>query len=179
MKRAIKTTVICFVIMLTTSARQNTDTEVERTENILEAFDFWIGSWEATWDESEGVVGKGTNEIKKILDGKVIQENFQITEGKGKGFKGTSISIYQTKWNRWKQAWADNQGGYFDFTGDVSGDEKIFRTTPLKKDGKKILSRMVFKDVRKDAFTWYWEKSKDGGKSWKLLWRINYKRALK
>jgi len=39
---------------------------------------FWIGEWALTWDNADGTKGRGTNRIEKILDGKVIQENFQI-----------------------------------------------------------------------------------------------------
>jgi hypothetical protein len=35
-------------------------------------FDFWLGEWEAAWREA----GKGTNHVERILDGKVVQENF-------------------------------------------------------------------------------------------------------
>lgn len=35
-------------------------------------FDFWLGEWNVTWGED----GKGTNHIERILEGKIIQENF-------------------------------------------------------------------------------------------------------
>ena len=140
-------------------------------------FDFWVGKWELTWDEGNGKMGKGTNEIEKILDGKVIQENFQVIEGNNKGFKGISISVYQPRLDRWKQAWCDNQGGYFDFIGEFDDDNRIFKTQIIERGGKKIISRMVFKDIKKDSFIWDWESSYDRGVTWKLNWRINYKRV--
>ena len=139
-------------------------------------FDFWLGKWEATWDEGEGKVGKGTNYIHKTLDGKVIQENFEITEGQNKGFKGKSFSVYNPKKNVWKQAWADNQSGYFDFVGEIDGDKRIFKTAVFEKGDKKIIQRMVFYNIKKDSMTWDWEISTDGGENWKLSWRINYKK---
>ncbi|WP_411030125.1 hypothetical protein [Spongiimicrobium sp. 3-5] len=142
------------------------------------SFDFWVGKWHASWDEGDGKIGKATNKITKILDSKVIKEDFRITEGQGKGFKGISISIYQPKLKRWKQAWADNQGGYYDLIGEFDDDKRIFKTQVVEKDGKKIVSRMVFMDIKKNSFTWDWESSYDGGKTWKLLWRIKYERAL-
>ena len=141
------------------------------------AFDFWVGKWALTWDEGNGGVGKATNNIVKILDDKVIQENFEILEGAQKGFKGTSISVYNPKTQSWHQAWADSQGSYFDFVGEIEGDKKIFKTRMVEKDGKKIIRRMVFHDIRQDGMTWDWESSDDGGKSWKLLWHINYKKV--
>ena len=138
-------------------------------------YDFWVGKWNANWENANGTTGSGTNHIFKVLDGTVIEENFAITEGAQAGFLGKSISVMDAN-NQWHQAWADNQGGYFDFTGKVIGEKKIFKTKLVEKDGKKIIQRMVFYDIKKDSFTWDWEGTQDGGETWKLLWRINYTR---
>jgi hypothetical protein len=37
-------------------------------------------------------------------------------------------------------------------------------------------SRMVFSNVKPDSFTWSWEATKNGGKSWSLSWRLQYTR---
>ena len=142
-------------------------------------FDFWVGQWEVTWDEGEGRIGKGTNLIEKTLGGPVIQENFRITEGQSNGFQGTSISVYNPTTKIWKQAWADNQGGYFDFTGakDETGNP-VFITAPRTNGDQILISRMVFKNITKDSFQGDWEGSQDGGKTWTLNWRINYKRSI-
>lgn len=142
-----------------------------------EYFDFWIGSWEGSWPEGDGQQGSGINSIEKILDGKVIQENFEILEGQNKGFKGTSISVYHPVRKQWKQAWADNQGGYYDFTGKIDGDKRIFQTEVRElEDGKTIVQRMVFYDITANSMTWDWESSTDGGQNWTLNWKINYTR---
>ncbi|MEM8762672.1 MAG: hypothetical protein AAGD88_02595 [Bacteroidota bacterium] len=141
-------------------------------------FDFWVGTWDATWDEGEGVVGKGTNSIQRIMDKKVLLENFEILEGASKGFKGTSISVLSIQTATWKQAWADSQGSYLDFEGFVNKDARGFKTHTVNSKGQKMIARMVFKDIQADAFTWDWESSMDGGKTWNLLWRVNYTRKL-
>ncbi len=142
-----------------------------------ESFDFWVGQWDLTWDDGDGKVGKGTNHIIKTLDDKVIQENFEAVEGQLTGFKGTSISVYNANNKTWRQAWADNQGGYFNFVGDSDGDKKIFKTQPVERDNKTIILRMVFYDFSNNTLTWDWERSEDGGKTWNLSWRINYARV--
>lgn len=136
------------------------------------AFDFWVGEWTATWSNADGSTGKGKNRIVKILDGKVIQEHFEDESG----FKGTSLSVYTPVQKKWRQAWADNQGGYFDFEGDMSDGKKIFKTKMREANGKQYMSRMLFYDIKTDAFTWDWEKTEDGGKTWALQWRIQYAR---
>lgn len=136
-------------------------------------FDFWVGKWNLTWKNGDGTEGKGTNNVIRILDGKVIQENFVDM----KGFKGSSMSVLTPRTKTWKQAWADNQGGYFDFEGFVEGDKRGFKTQPKEVNGKVYVFRMVFYDITKDSFIWDWEGSTDGGKTWSLNWRINYYRA--
>jgi len=141
-------------------------------------FDFWIGKWDLSWDKGEGKKGSGINEITKTLDGKVIQENFNIISGKSKGFKGTSISVFNPRKSTWHQAWADSNGGYYNFKGEVDGDKRIFLTELLEMDdGREFIQRMVFYDIGKNKLTWDWEYSNDGGKTWKLSWRIHYERA--
>lgn len=139
-------------------------------------YDFWLGGWEVTWQEAGGGTGRGTNFIEKTLDGKVIQENFRVNEGQMSGFKGTSISVFNPTNQVWKQAWADNQGGYFDFTGKIDGTNRIFQTEP-REIGKDTLltQRMVFYDITEDSLKWDWESSTDGGKTWDLNWRITYR----
>lgn len=140
-------------------------------------FDFWVGEWNLTWQYPDGSQGSGTNNIIKTLDGKVIVENFQVTDsGAYKGFKGTSISVFNPNTKTWNQAWADNQGGYFNFTGTVENGERIFHTTRVNQSGKESLLRMRFYRIEKDSLVWDWEQSTDGGSIWNLQWRINYKR---
>lgn len=161
---------ILFLIPFTSFSQ----TSVENLE-LDEYFDFWVGEWNVSWEEEDGM-GCGTNHVEKTLDGTVIQENFRILEGGNKGFKGTSISVYQPRFERWKQAWADNNGGYFNFTGKVDGENRIFQTDVVSRDDKEFTQRMVFYDITEDSMTWDWEASEDGGETWTLNWRIFYER---
>lgn len=145
-------------------------------------FDFWVGKWNATWKNADGTIGKGTNEITRVLNKKVIRENFQIHNDKNmKGFHGLSFSVYSPVTKQWKQTWVDNQGAYLDFYGKFDGDKRIFQReftgTQGKIKGKKIAQRMVFYNIKPDSFDWDWELSLDGGKTWKLSWRIKYTKA--
>lgn len=151
-------------------------TMVSAQTEMASWYDFWVGKWEVTWKEKENAVGKGVNNVVKILDGKVIQENFAIHEGSGKGYLGTSLSVFNPGKNEWHQGYADNQGVYYNFVGAKDGDRYMFKTEPVMKDGNEIIQRMVFYDITKDALMWDWESTKDGGKNWNLNWRISYKR---
>ena len=146
----------------------------QNVENQAKAFDFWVGNWDLEWNGKDNQIMKGTNSIVKILDGTVLQENFKDPVS---GFKGTSISVYNKKKNEWHQAWADNQGGYYDFIGEIDENKRIFKTIPKEINGKIIIQRMVFYNITPTSITWDWESSSDNGENWKLLWKIKYKRA--
>lgn len=137
--------------------------------SLENAFDFWLGSWEVSWQDQQGNTLVGKNEIVRLEKPNVIQENFSDTNNQ---FEGTSISVYNPKTQTWHQAWADNQGAYFNFFGIIEEDRRIFTTDTSKS----FIQRMIFYDIEENQFTWDWESSKDGGKNYKLNWRINYKR---
>lgn len=135
-------------------------------------FDFWVGDWNARWKKPDGTEGRGRNTISKVLDGKVLEENF-VGEGTDKtpGLKGRSLSVKEAASGVWKQTWTDNQGGFIVLSAQADGDRKMFVT-----EGKESFKRMVFHNIKKDSFTWDWESTTDGGKTWKLQWRIEYER---
>lgn len=141
-------------------------------------FDFWVGEWNLSWEDAEGNTQKGFNRIVKILDEQVIQENFETIPASEDGtvFKGMSLSVYNPRSQQWHQAWADSQGGYYNFTGKVEGDTPMFVTTTTNRKGNEIQLRMVFRDITDEAFVWDWESSANGGETWKLNWQIHYQR---
>jgi hypothetical protein len=151
-------------------------TTMPPTAQRADLFDFWIGDWSVSWINADGSTGSGRNRITKALDGKVLEENFEELVGQAPMLKGRSLSVLHQASGVWKQAWVDNQGGYYSFSGQVDGDKRIFITDVAMKDGKPSAQRMVFHDIRPDAFTWDWESTPDGGKTWKRVWRIDYKR---
>jgi hypothetical protein len=137
-------------------------------------FDFWIGEWNLTWPgDKPGEVGHGTNSIKRILDGCVVQENFSGADSMH--LRGTSVSTFDARSNRWKQTWVDNEGGYLDFLGDFSNGQMILQREAVR-NGEKILQRMVWKNISANELDWSWESSADGGKTWQVNWPIHYKR---
>jgi len=168
MKRLVLICVV-WVTLVFQSAGQN---------NKSSWFDFWIGKWNVSWDEGDGKMGSGTNNVIRILDGKVIQENFSVNEGSSKGYLGTSLSVFNPNSNQWHQGYADNQGVYYNFIGDREGSKYLFKTLPIETDNKIIIQRMMFYNISHDSLTWDWESTQDGGKSWKLNWRVSYHRVV-
>ena len=165
-----KLTISGLLVLLFINSKAQTNPET--------TYDFWIGTWNLTWTGANGQEEKGRNTITKILDGKVIQENFEALEGAQKGYKGKSMSVYNPASKTWYQTWVDNQGANINFTGEVDGERKIFKTATQNRNGQQIISRMVFYNITQNSFMWDWESTADGGKTWKLNWRIRYNRAL-
>ena len=137
--------------------------------------DFWVGEWDLTWPgERANEIGHGTNSIKRILDGCVVQENF--SGGESMHLRGSSISTFDSRSNQWKQTWVDNEGGYLDFAGQFKSGQMILQREAIRADGSKVLQRMVWKNISANEFDWSWEASGDGGKTWHVNWPIHYKR---
>lgn len=151
------------------SAQQNPCSAAQQQQ-----FEFWIGEWDLSWPGAKpGEVAHGTNSIKRILDGCVVQESF--SGGDVMHLRGTSVSTFDTRAGVWKQTWVDNEGGYLDFVGEFKNGQMILRREALR-NGKKIMQRMVWKNISSNEFDWSWEASNDGGKTWQVNWPIHYKR---
>ena len=152
-------------------------TPVSVAPQPADLFDFWVGDWDLSWTNADGSTGRGRNRIGKILDGAVVEENFEELVAAGEtALKGRSLTVRDKKTGIWRQSWADNQGGYFTLAAQIDGDRRIL-TTEVTRDGDKAsVQRMVFHSASADALTWDWEGSADGGATWKRLWRIDYRR---
>ncbi len=138
-------------------------------------FEFWVGEWDLTWPgQKAGETGHGTNSIKRIMDGCVVQENFSGADSMP--MRGTSVSVFDARAGKWKQTWVDNQGGYLDFVGEFKDGQMILQREGIRPDGTKVLQRMVWKNISAGEFDWSWEGSRDGGKTWQVNWPIHYKR---
>jgi hypothetical protein len=129
-------------------------------------FDFWLGEWNVTWGED----GKGTNHIERILDGRILQENFIAPD-----LHGMSVSSYDPERVLWCQTWVDNNGTYLDFTGKFEDNRMILSRDAVVR-GQVCKQRMVWYDIQENRLEWNWERSDDNGKSWRVLWQIHYTR---
>ena len=141
------------------------------------ALDFWIGEWDLTWPGGQGgtpedTEGSGTNEITRVLDDCVIQEQFRAD-----AFAGMSISVYNGRTGDWRQTWVDNQSGYISLSGGVRDGVMELRTESFTNpQGQEQINRMIWTDVTRNSLEWHWQASIDGGKTWQDRWVIAYTR---
>ncbi|MBC8064906.1 MAG: hypothetical protein H7Y17_08760 [Chlorobia bacterium] len=132
--------------------------------------DFWVGEWKVVDTTPNAKNPPGTNSIKKIYGGKVVHENFKMG-----AFEGQSWSVFNPRLKVWQQTWVDNSGGYLDMTSLKAGNNLAIQT--IKKEKAPMsANRMVFSGVKPNSFTWRWEATTDGGKTWKLSWQLQYTR---
>jgi hypothetical protein len=131
--------------------------------------DFWVGDWDLTYGDG----GKGRSRITKILDGCVVLEEFEGAPGVK--LNGRSLSVFDRPSGKWKQTWVDDSGAYLDFAGGREGDTMVL-AREVQRGGKSLRQRMVYSDIAADSLTWRWQRSDDGGASWKTLWEIRYRR---
>jgi hypothetical protein len=130
----------------------------------VDELDFWIGDWTCT-DPADGSVG--SNSIRKVLGGKVVEETFRIVDAQGEELNGRSWSVLDPQ-RGWLQTWVDDQGSYLDLVGGSTPEGFVF-----ERPG----ARMVFRDVEPDRFTWDWEKRSGPDDDWQLAWRLLYARC--
>lgn len=156
---------ICFLILLFTSHLAYAQGQVVCNSDQHDDIDFWVGSWNLTWDG-----GYGTNHITKEYGGCVIRENFV-----GTNMIGMSVSSYNQFEKKWKQIWLDEQNSYLDLDGYYEGDDYVFHTVPDQNKPNEQ-RRMIFTDIKKDSLTWSWQNTTDSGATWQDLWVISYKR---
>jgi hypothetical protein len=157
----MRTSILILLIIAATMAKSQ--------GNSKSTFDFWVGTWEASWSGS----AKGINTIGKVLRTKVIEENFAAND---KSFAGKSWTVYDTTAKLWRQTWVDDAGAYLLFTGGQEGDKVVLNMScKTVKNGKTVAMRMVFYNIKKESFDWDWQSSEDE-KNWKSAWLINYKR---
>jgi hypothetical protein len=132
-------------------------------------FDFWLGDWDVTWGDGE----RARNRVEAILDGGVVQENFDGAPSSP--LKGMSLSVYSASQRLWHQTWVDNSRNYWSFSGGWQGDRMVLGTT-VERDGRPVRLRMVWFNIRRDSLDWHWERSDDEGQTWSVLWHLRYTR---
>ena len=132
-----------------------------------DALDFWLGDWSVSWPG-----GAGTNSIRRILDGKVIEEVFECRDADGSVLLGRSLSVRDRSDGTWRQTWVDSSGAYLDLVGvESEGRVAFMRTT-----AEGVRQRMVWLNVTADSLRWEWQRSEGDSDQWTAVWALDYRR---
>ena len=92
MKKLFIAIIFCIGVFLSVSAQTN---QKQCSEAQAAQFDFWLGTWDLEWKTAKGEIQTGTNTITKILNGCVVQENFD--GGEKMKFRGISHSVFDAQ----------------------------------------------------------------------------------
>lgn len=139
------------------------------SEEKSNEFDFWIGEWTVT----AGGQTAGTNRIVPILDGCVIQENW---EGES-GSKGSSFNFYNPQEDRWEQFWVWRNGTTIHTKGGYEDGKMILEGEAKNRNGEMVLNRITFHDNEDGTVRQHWEMSSDGGENWATAFDGLYRRV--
>jgi hypothetical protein len=132
-----------------------------------DALDFWLGDWAVSWAE-----GAGTNSVRRILDGKVVEEVFECRDADGSVLLGRSLSVRDRADGTWRQTWVDSSGAYLDLVGVESEGRIAFERTT--DDGGR--QRMVWLNVTADSLRWEWQRCEGDRGEWTVMWALDYQR---
>jgi len=122
-------------------------------------FDFWIGVWKVETPSGEHA---GTNRIESILNGCVLMESWEGTEGS----TGRSFNMYDRRTGEWRQTWVDGSGGRLDLVGGLEDGKMVLGGTTPAPDGGEALHEIAWEQLPDGKVKQHWRTSSDGGKTW-------------
>lgn len=129
-------------------------------------FDFWLGRWNVF--DSDGSKA-GENTIERIDDGCVLIERWRGAEG----MTGTSLNSWSAATRQWHQHWVDNRGGLLRLAGTLQGASMVLLGSG---PGAARRDRITWTPAADGAVRQHWERSEDGGATWKTVFDGRYVR---
>jgi len=133
-------------------------------------FDFWAGDWDTyDLDAPDKIVAR--NRVEVILDGCALREVYDQSDG----LHGESLNIWDPARKVWHQTWVTNRGQLLVLEGGMRGDRMILEGSQATADGHPGRLRAIWQP-RKDGVRETAEISTDGGKTWKPLFDIVFRR---
>lgn len=134
-------------------------------------WDRFVGAWDCdyTFFLEDGSVkhSRGEVDFGWVMDGRAIQDiwiTYPKEAGQERGI-GTSVRFFDSKSKLWQVVFiSPAHSAVLTVRGGIEGDRIVLRGTD--DDGSML--RWSFNDIKPDSFTWRGEKSRDGGKTWKL-----------
>jgi peroxiredoxin len=133
-------------------------------------FDFWIGDWTVTTPDGE-VAGRNT--IESIMGGCALRETWIGS----KGNRGTSLNVYSTRDEMWRQTWIDEQGTLLEIRGGLENGSMVMEGEMIGRDGSPARHRIAWTPSDDGSVSQRWTVSTDDGETWKMVFDGTYVRA--
>jgi len=151
--------------------------------------DWFIGTWKV---ESRYLNDPATDQwiedtvsstIQPIIGGFALQESFTGMLV-GAPIDAISIRTFNSNIGKWEQRWLDNTSpGFAEYTGEFKDGMFIGYAnrgySPEIEGGesKPRGTREVFFNIMPDHFSWKLETTTDSGKTWTVIWTLEYTRV--
>ena len=157
-----------FFLGITVAALVSSAQQLPPVPDESNQFDFWVGHWKVT--TPDGKIA-GHNDIKSILGGRVVQENY-TTPGL---FAGHSYNSYDAGKKRWEQFWVDNSGTALHLVGGLDDDgQMILSGERVNPNGETMIDRITWTPNADGSVRQHWEVSADSRVSWSTLFDGKY-----
>ena len=134
-------------------------------------FDRFVGTWDCDYSfiAADGTVRHSPGELRFgwIIDGRALQDIWIGYPRRPDDERtiGTSVRFFDRELKAWRVVFvAPAFGAITVVQGGAEGDRIVLRGED--SDGSSL--RWSFNDVKADSFVWRGERSRDGGKTWKL-----------
>lgn len=131
-------------------------------------FDFWVGEWEVF---SDGKLA-GSNSIRPILDGCVLQEMWSGAQGSA----GSSLNFYNPQTGKWHQFWVWRNGTTLNLAGGLENGRMVLQGDSQSRAGEALRNRITWTDNPDGTVRQFWEVSKDQGETWQTAFDGLYKK---
>lgn len=122
-------------------------------------FDFWVGEWEVARPDGTPA---GKNSIERVVDGCVLEESYQASQG---GYYGHSFNTYDVGRKQWHQTWVDNSGLLLKLDGGLQEGRMVLRGSTVTPEGE-LLHEISWEPLEDGRVKQHWRTSTDGGSSW-------------
>jgi len=134
-------------------------------------WDRFVGTWDCDFgfylDDGTVRHSPGELEFGWVLDGRAIQDLWITYPRQGEKERGigTSIRFFDERSKSWRVVFVSpKHNAVLTVRGGAEGDRIVLRGT----DDEGSALRWSFVDIQPASFTWRGEKSRDGGKTWRL-----------
>ncbi len=162
---------ILFGLAFATNSLAASDGDACAASPANRRLDYWLGNWRIG---AEGSSGNAHSTVALSLDKCLVVENW---DG-GRGHRGQNVFGYSADDKSWYGMFADNEGRVHVFTsGKVADGTAEFAGTSRGSNGESVLNRVKVTRLTSDKVEQTWEKSRDNGATWNLVFRGEYSRV--
>ena len=148
-----------------------------QSESTEHDFDFLLGTWEFIAESKlAGVPPKypGRWTAARTGAGALVEDDFVVVDDQGvRRYLGVTVRAFDAQTKRWTTAFVVPPGATWSIGRAWREGSEIAETPEDSAKG----TRARFLDIASDHFTWIMEQSKDAGKTWATMVRVQARRA--